>query len=421
MFWDTAEVETIAGRGGDGLLNFLHEKYRENGGPDGGDGGNGGSVWFESSASENTLHYFRNHRLLRAEDGERGKQRKQHGRSGEDLIIPVPVGTVVKNASDELLADLGEAGDRYQVARGGRGGFGNAHFLSSTRQAPDITELGEKGQRLDVHLELKLVADVGFIGLPNAGKSTLLAHISAAKPKIAAYAFTTTTPNLGVVEERGFHFVACDIPGLIEGASQGKGLGHEFLRHVERCRVLVHLVDGTSDNLDRDYKTIRAELEKFDTELSKKPEIVVINKIDMPEAASAKLKKPRADARISAVSGEGVAELLGAIAEKLAKLPVPVKAESEPARRRYTPESNPNLFLVEKKGSGYRVSGGKIEKFAQRLDLSQASSQRRIRDIMGKMGVTNELLRHGAKEGDTIILGEQHLPFRQTVRKRPKY
>lgn len=412
MFWDTAQIHVKAGKGGDGRSSFLHEKYREKGGPDGGNGGHGGSVVFEAQSGETTLSYFRSHRRLEAERGEDGKRRRQHGRSGEDLIVEVPAGTVVKTESGEVLADLDEPGERYRVARGGRGGFGNAHFISSTRQTPELAEVGQSGDEYRIDLELKLIADVGVVGLPNAGKSTLLSRITAAKPKIADYPFTTTVPNLGVVEERGFHFVVCDIPGLIEGASEGRGLGHEFLRHVERSRILIHLVDATSPDPATDYRTIRGELTKFNPALAEKPELVVLNKIDVADASKVKLGK-KIDAKISAATGEGVSDLLSLVAERLSKLgPAPV-AEPERTVRRYTPKSDPSLFLVEPEGAGWRVTGGKIEEFARRMKLSDKAAQFRMRDILNRLGVTRELMRLGAKEGDSVKVGKQSIQFRE--------
>ena len=418
MFWDTAEVKFRAGQGGDGLVSFLREKYREKGGPDGGDGGHGASIYLEARTGESTLSYFRAHRSLRAPDGERGRGRHQHGKSGSDVTYPVPVGTIIKEG-DQVLTDLDQPGERYRVARGGRGGFGNAHFTASSRQIPEVAELGDPGQERSLTLELKLIADVALIGLPNAGKSTLLARITHAKPKIAAYPFTTTVPGLGVVEERGFHFVVCDIPGLIEGAHQGKGLGHEFLRHVERSRLLVHLLDGTSQDPKRDYTQIRSELEKFNPKLPGKPELLVINKIDQPEARGVKVPRRKVDYFISAATGEGTSELLGGIAARLAQLPPPGSFEEpRPKRRRYTPASDPRLYLVAREGEAWRVTGGNIEKFARRLDLSNGAAQVRLRDIMARTGVLRELTRQGAAEGERVKIGEQSLEFRLPRLKR---
>jgi GTPase len=423
VFWDTAEIKVKAGDGGDGRTSFLHEKFREKGGPDGGDGGRGGDVILEAKAGETTLSYFRTRRELKAEAGEDGKRRKQHGRSGEDLVVQVPSGTVVKDSSGEELADLTEPGSRFQAAKGGRGGFGNAHFISSTRQTPEVAEVGEPGEERALTLELKLIADVGLVGLPNAGKSTLLARITAAKPKIAPYPFTTIVPNLGVVEERGFHFIVSDIPGLIEGASEGRGLGHEFLRHVQRTKLLVHLIDGTTADPAGDYRTVRAELKKFDSRLSSKPELVVINKVDQPGAAEVKVGK-QVDARISAATGEGVSELLGMIAERLQQISKEEKASEKVATtkivRRHRAEDDPDLFLVQKESVGWRVTGGKVEEFARRMDLSLRPAQTRMRDIMTKLGVTRELARQGAKDGDPVHIGKQSLPLRAPTGRRPK-
>lgn len=412
MFWDTAEVKVAAGRGGDGLVSFLHEKYREHGGPDGGDGGHGGSIHLIAKPGETTLSYFRAHRLLTAERGENGKHRHQHGKSGQDLEVEIPAGTIIRDHDGKILADLSEGGQRFRAARGGRGGFGNAHFTSSRRQTPDVSELGEAGEGRTLSLELKLIADVGLVGAPNAGKSTLLSIITAAKPKIAAYPFTTTVPGLGVVERGGFHFVVCDIPGLIEGASEGKGLGHEFLRHVERSRLLLHLIDGSAPDPAATYRQIRAELKKHDPELMGKPELIVINKTDQPAAREVKIGK-KIDYRISAATGEGVDELLRGVAERLARLPAAEPlTEPEPSIRRYSAADDPKLFLVEREGEGWRVTGGQIERFARRLDLSGEAAQRRFRDILERRGVTREIVRLGGKSGEMVLIGDQSVTFR---------
>src|SRR5262245_32111130 len=330
MFVDEVDIQVTAGSGGNGCLSFRREKYVPRGGPDGGDGGSGGSVYVAAIATKNTLVDFRYHPEFKARRGQHGKGSNQTGQTGEDLEITVPIGTLVFEKDDEgrrLLADLAEEGQRGLVPRGGRGGRGNARFVSSTNRAPRRTEPGEDGEVRQLRLELKLLADVGLVGFPNGGKSTLIARISAARPKIANYPFTTLTPNLGVVSLSGDRsFVVADVPGLIEGAHRGMGLGHQFLRHLERTKVLVHLVDVTpSTGRDpvQDLETVRRELELFDATLASKPQIVAANKIDaidpVADAERVDALAARAAAlglpfvRISGVTGAGVQELLEAM------------------------------------------------------------------------------------------------------------
>ncbi len=315
----------------------MHEKFREFGGPDGGDGGQGGDVIFEADESLNTLYYFKTHHKLIAENGEAGKARKSHGRNGENLIIKVPSGTVIiDEETGQVLGDLSE-NPRLVIAKGGEGGFGNAHFISSTRQSPEVAELGEPGEEKNLILELKMIANVGLVGLPNVGKSTLLSVISAAKPKIADYEFTTLIPNLGVVEEGKFGvekgFIVADIPGLIEGASQGKGLGDEFLRHIERTEVLVHLLDATHSDLAKDYATIQKELKFYKVDIAGKPQIVAINKTEVipPEELAEKISKLKKvlgkgnePIEISAATHKNLDQLLHAVEKNcLKRLPYP--------------------------------------------------------------------------------------------------
>ncbi len=322
-FIDKVLVRVTAGDGGDGAMSFRREKFVDRGGPDGGDGGDGGSVVFAASRNENTLAAFRYQKELKAENGQAGSKRRKHGRGAEDLLVSVPVGTAVADETGKVLADLTEDGQRVVIARGGKGGFGNAHFVSSTRQAPKFAEKGEQGESLNAQLELKMIADVGLVGLPNAGKSTLLGRISNARPEIADYPFTTITPNLGVVDiDSETSLLFADIPGLIEGAAAGKGLGHEFLRHIERTKVLVHLVDAYNDDLAAAYTTIQAELKSYKVDLSKRPQLVVLNKTDGldPEIVDDLLKKLRKVVpkttpifAISAQAGQGIKEVLYAI------------------------------------------------------------------------------------------------------------
>ncbi len=419
MFVDVAKVKVEAGNGGNGVVSFRHEIYVDRGGPDGGDGGNGGSVIMQASRNQNTLASFRYQKLVKATDGGAGSKRKKHGKSGQDLIVAVPVGTMIIRLDDnEVLADLTEDGQQAIIAAGGKGGFGNAHFTSSVRQAPKVAEKGEKGEQLEVVLELKMIADVGLVGLPNAGKSTLLASISNARPEIANYPFTTLTPNLGVVDvDKKHSLLVADIPGLIEGASEGKGLGDEFLRHVERTSVLVHLIDTYNDDVAAVYKTIQQELRDYETDLTKRPQVVVLTKIEGLDKQiiddQMKSLKKVLPARtplfaISAKSHEGVAELLYAV-DKL--------VQKQRAKQAEQIKSNPTLPVIRltneddawnitKKGKDYVITGVKIERFAQRTDFENPHGVQRLRDIMRKMGILHELERKKVDPGQKIIIGD---------------
>jgi GTP-binding protein len=411
----------------------LHEKYREFGGPDGGDGGKGGSVIFEGDENLNTLYFFKTHHKLTARPGDRGGKRKCHGKNGEDLIIKVPKGTVlIDEATGEQIGDL-SIENQIIVAKGGSGGYGNAHFTSSTRQAPRVAELGEPGEERNIVLEMKMVADVGFIGLPNVGKSTLLSVVSAAKPKIANYEFTTIIPNLGVVEEGTFGvergFVVADIPGLIEGASQGKGLGDDFLRHIERTRILVHVLDATHEDLRDDYQVIRKELKSYEKQnkilagvaLAEKPEIVIINKIDVipAEELAKKLKRVQAVVKskiilISAATHKNLSDVLHEIEKKLAKEKIKPMVAKEPEEYKvFTIEDvlDKNIFEVSKEKDSYRITGAKIERFAIRTDFKNPHAIVRLRDILKKTGIEKELSRQGAKIGDEILIGKGKFNF----------
>lgn len=434
MFCDKVTVKIKAGNGGDGIASFLHEKYKEFGGPDGGDGGKGGDVILKVSDSLNTLHYFKTHHELKAENGERGKKRKSHGKNGKALEINVPKGTVVIDERDgHQIVDMSDVNE-FVVARGGEGGFGNSHFVSSTRQAPQVAELGEPGEELEVTFELKLIADVGFIGLPNVGKSTFLSVVSAARPKIANYEFTTLIPNLGVVESRTFGaesgFIAADIPGLIEGASEGKGLGDDFLRHIERTRVLVHFLDATHPDLRDDYQVIRKELKEYKSssrvgpslDLADLPEIVIINKIDAisKEELAEKLNKAQKVVKskiipISAVAHKNIPELIHEIEAKLIKEKSRVVKETDKKDdiKVFTMADvvSGDIFEVEKKKNYHLVTGAKVEKFAIRTDLSNPHGVARMRDILKKLGVDKELRRAGAKLGDKVKISGKDFIF----------
>ncbi|HSX05343.1 MAG TPA: GTPase ObgE [Candidatus Saccharimonadales bacterium] len=412
-FIDHVTITAQAGDGGNGRTSFRHEKYVDKGGPDGGDGGNGGDVVFVASRNENTLVAFRYTRELSAESGGAGDKVRKHGKGGKDLRVPVPVGTVVTNSQGLTLVDLTEDGQEAVVAQGGRGGFGNAHFISSVRQAPKFAEKGEAGERTELTLELKLIADVGLVGLPNAGKSTLLSVISNARPEIADYPFTTLTPNLGVVDiDTENSLLFADIPGLIEGAAMGKGLGDEFLRHVERTAVLLHLVDVTSADVAADYQIIQNELKTYRANLAKKQQIVVLSKIDLitPEELEAKQKalKPvlPVDTTLFAISSQAH--------ENLKPMLYAVKAVVDRERRRQAemaPEEKtiPVLRLkdqsswrVSHEGEIFTVSGSKIERFAVRTDFDNEEAVHRLRVIMRKQGIMHELVKQGVQPGNLV-------------------
>jgi GTP-binding protein len=427
-FSDIAEVYIKAGDGGNGKLSFLHEKYREFGGPDGGDGGNGGNVIFKVDESWNTLYFYKTHRNLAAENGEIGKGRKKHGRDGDDLYVHVPIGTLVYNAdTEELIGDLNEKDSEVIVAKGGEGGFGNAHFISSTRQSPGFAELGTKGEAFNARLELKLIADVGLVGLPNIGKSTLLSVISAAKPKIADYEFTTLTPNLGVVggfDTKGF--VVADIPGLIEGASKGKGLGDEFLRHVERTRLIVHILDAMSEDIEKDFEVINEELKKYNGGILEKPQVLAVSRIDLLNEKERKeitkkaekiIKKHKAMFKFdkkpmlfSAVTHEGVRELVLEIDSELAK--IPKKLETEVKKVFTIKDVKKDTFTVKKEENTFFVAGNKIDRFAQKTDFTNPYAVMRLYDIMQKTGIIKEIEKLGGKYGDKISIRDEEIDFK---------
>ena len=447
MFVDTAKVSLKAGKGGDGAVSFRHEIYIPKGGPDGGDGGRGGNIVFKADRNTNTLVDFRFTPILTADNGRNGAGQRAAGRSGRDLVVEVPVGTIVKK-DGEVIADLVADGQEEIIARGGAGGFGNAHFKSSTRQAPTIAEVGEPGEEFEAELELKSMADVGLVGLPNAGKSTFLSVVSNAKPEIADYAFTTITPNLGVATIDGRDLLIADIPGLIEGASEGKGLGHAFLRHVDRTAVLLHLVDVYNDDAGEAYAVIRGELEKY-SDLADRPEVVALTKcegvdkeiIEMQMAAILKQNPEAVVMVISSQAHQGLEELLRELSMRVLSdsettpvshsgsrrsrpSPRGSRANSRAAALRNPPSRdtsvvsssddtlvptislNPNqlkdTWRVEEVDGKFVVTGEKIEKFARRTDLDNYASVNRLRDIMKKMGVRGELTTLGAKP-DSII------------------
>lgn len=415
MFIDKVTVEVQAGDGGNGRVSFRHEKFIDRGGPDGGDGGHGGDVVLVASRNQNTLARFRFDKLVKADDGQDGDKQKKHGRSGKDLEVPVPVGTVATTEDGTLVADLTEDGQRAVIAKGGKGGFGNAHFVSSRRQTPKFAEKGIEGEQFTLQLELKMIADVGLVGLPNAGKSTLLARLSNARPEIANYPFTTLTPNLGVVDiDKDTSVLFADIPGLIEGASEGKGLGHDFLRHIERTAVILHLIDAYQDDVAATYTTIKNELATYAVDLSQRPEIVVLNKVegldedivkDLEKQLRKVIPKGAPIFAISGQSGQGLKELLYEV-KKAVEADRAKQAELTEAIDDTVPvlklKASPDAWSVVKEGEVYVVSGEKIEQFAARTDFGNEEGVQRLRDIMQRFGIMHELIRQGIEADQTI-------------------
>ena len=423
MFVDTAKIFIQAGRGGNGAVSFRRELYIEKGGPDGGDGGCGGDVIFRATKDLNTLLNFRYKPELKAKNGESGSKRNKTGKSGEPLIVKVPVGTMVKR-DNEVLADLKFDGEEAVIARGGDGGFGNAHFKSSVRQTPRVAELGENGETFEADLELKLLADVGLVGFPNAGKSTFLSVVSNARPEIANYAFTTLTPNLGVAEIDGSNLLIADIPGLIEGASEGKGLGDAFLRHVERTSVLLHLIDVYEEEPDEQYRIIREELKKYQPELLNRPEIIALTKTEgmdteIIDFQISKLRKVAGDSQIFAISSsahQGLKEVLRALRKQVEDFrSLQNEAEDNEEDEDITiislskEDINKAWFVEFNEEEGvYEVFGDKIEKFARRTNFMNIHGVNRLRDILRKMGIEHELRRMGAENSSIIsIAGNQ--------------
>lgn len=428
VFVDQVKVYVKGGDGGNGMVAFRREKYVAMGGPAGGDGGKGADVVFQVDEGLRTLMDFRYQRHFKATRGEHGMSKSKHGKGAEDLVVKVPPGTVVKDlATEEVIADLVEHGQKAVVARGGRGGRGNIRFATPANPAPEMAENGEPGQERDVVLELKILADVGLVGFPSVGKSTLLSVVSAAKPKIAEYHFTTIVPNLGVVEtEDGRSFVMADLPGLIEGAHEGVGLGHQFLRHIERTRVIVHVID-MSDMEGRDpyedFQTINQELEKYNLRLLERPQIIVANKMDMPEAEEnlavfrTKLVEEYPIYPISALTRQGVRDLLFEIANQLETTPEfplydSVEADAEIHRVVYRHEKDPDQFTITRDpDSAFVIKGDVIERLFKMTDFSRDESVRRFARQMRGMGVDDALRERGAKDGDIIRILEFEFEF----------
>ncbi|MEH7354255.1 GTPase ObgE [Neobacillus drentensis] len=427
MFVDQVKIYVKGGDGGNGMVAFRREKYVPNGGPAGGDGGKGASVVFEVNEGLRTLMDFRYKRHFKADRGEHGMSKGQHGRGSKDMIVKVPPGTVVMDAeTKEVIADLVEHGQQAVIAKGGRGGRGNTRFATPSNPAPEIAENGEPGQERDVILELKLLADVGLVGFPSVGKSTLLSVVSSAKPKIAEYHFTTIVPNLGMVEtEDSRSFVMADLPGLIEGASEGVGLGHQFLRHIERTRVIVHVIDmAATEGRDplEDYLTINRELKEYNLRLTERPQIIVANKMDMPDAEEnlqkfkEQLEEDYPIFPISALSRKGLRELLFAVADKLEETPeFPLEHEEEDTgihRVLYKHEADPENFTITRDPDGsFVLTGEKLERLFKMTDFSREESVRRFSRQLRGLGVDDALRQRGAKDGDIVKLLEFEFEF----------
>lgn len=425
MYFDEVVIEVTGGKGGDGVIQFRREKYVPRGGPDGGDGGHGGSILLEVDKHKNTLSEFRHKKQFRAQDGTRGKGKNQTGASGDDLVIKVPPGTMVFDESDgKLMGDLVDQGQQLQVCKGGRGGRGNTRFKTSKNKAPRIAEKGEPPEEKIIRLELKLIADIGIIGVPNAGKSTMLSVVSNAKPKIAPYPFTTLQPNLGVAElDNDNQLILADIPGLIEGAHRGEGLGHDFLRHIQRTRVLIHLLDGISEEPILDFAQINSELALFDPALGDKPQIVVLNKMDLPEV---KKKWPQVKSQllekgyqdifsISAITKQGIMPVLYRAAKLLEEAPIyeykpPVDEDELPV---YRFEKDPQNYVILKTDRGWRITGEALERAAAMTYWEHFQSIRRFHRILEAMGVDVAMKEAGVLPGDIIFIGDHELVWEE--------
>jgi GTP-binding protein len=425
MFLDEADIEVLAGDGGDGAVSLRHEKFVPRGGPDGGDGARGGDVIAVADPHLRTLIDAAYHKHYRAEHGGRGGPNNRRGKRGADLEIHLPVGTVVREAQDgSLLADLAQAGQKVLLARGGRSGRGNASFATSTRQTPRFAEKGEPGEQRRLHLELKLLADVGIIGLPNVGKSSLIARVSSARPKIADYPFTTLVPNLGVVRlEEGVSFVIADLPGLVEGAHRGAGRGHQFLRHVERTGLFIHIVDVTAPDRDplEDFATVNRELALYREELAQRAQLVALNKIDLRppteevDRVEAQVRQQGHEVfRISALTGEGVRQLVGRTAQLLADAvgPVGEETQSRVGAQPERPRGAQRPLRVEQVGEGrFAVSGDSVERMIVMTDLDNEEGVRHLHRRLERMGVIRDLRALGAKDGDRVRIGQADLEF----------
>ena len=413
MFTDYAKIYASAGKGGNGAVSFRREKYIAAGGPDGGDGGKGGDVYFEVDPDSNTLIDFRYKKKFKAENGQNGEGARKSGKSGEDLYIKVPIGTVIKDAkTEEVLADMSEKGQKTIILRGGKGGKGNTHFATSTRQAPRFSQGGEDGEEKELILELKLLADVGLIGFPSVGKSTILSVVTAATPKIADYHFTTLEPNLGVVKpESGESFVMADIPGLIEGAREGTGLGIQFLRHIERTRLLLHVIDVSASegrNPVEDFYIINKELEKYSKKLAQRKQIIVANKIDAMQDSKlyADLEKLAKEKnleifKISAATGEGIKELMHEVSNVLKTLPKEQLIEPITQKKVYRLEEE-DPYTIRREEDMYVVDGPAIRELMRKVNMEDIESLYYFQRRLEELGVNQKLKEAGVREGDTV-------------------
>jgi len=414
--FDWVEIVVKAGNGGNGVVSFRREKFVPFGGPDGGDGGRGGDVIIKADPAVTSLRSFKNKRYYRAIAGSGGKGKRQHGKKGQDLVLTVPIGTMVLNklqiGGDTLIADLEETGQQVVVAEGGRGGLGNIHFASSTNQAPQIAQKGELGEEKSIILELRLIADVGVIGYPNVGKSTLLAAASAAKPKIASYPFTTREPVLGVVEVGQESLVLAEVPGLIDGAHLGRGLGHEFLRHVVRTKVLIHLIDGSSESPLEDMVRINTELSLFDSVLAQKPQLVAVNKVDLPPVRLKLAAIKDAFAKlgtaffISAATREGVAELMAETMKLLKKVTAEKEVGKEVPKKVFRPKPWGMDTSVRREGDTFVVIAPRLERIMARMDITSLSGRQQLKRQLTRLGVSQSLEKAGIKPGDRVRCGD---------------
>ena len=422
MFTDYVKIIAKAGNGGNGAISFRREKYVAAGGPDGGDGGKGGDIYFEVDPDSNTLIDFRYNKKFKAENGKNGEGAHKFGKSGEDLYIKVPIGTIVRDAkTNRVLADLSHEGQKELILAGGRGGKGNSHFATSTRQAPRFAQDGEKGEEKELILELKLLADVGLIGFPNVGKSTFLSMTTSATPKIADYHFTTLEPNLGVVKtEYGDSFVIADIPGIIEGASEGTGLGLQFLRHIERTRLLLHVIDVSGSegrNPVQDFNTISEELKKYSEKLSERTQIIVANKVDIlqDENLYKELEKTAKEHnmeifKISAATGDGIPELLKHVSEILKTLPKEDLIETE-NEKVYTLDNKDDEYIIEKEEGKFVIKGEAVERIMRRVNIEDNESLYYFQKSLDNLGVNEKLKKMGIQEGDIVKIDDYELEW----------
>ncbi len=425
MFTDYVKIYAKAGKGGNGAIAFRREKYVAAGGPDGGDGGKGGDVYFKVDSNANTLIEFRYKKKFKAENGENGQGANRSGKSGESLYIPVPIGTIIKDAiTEEVLADLSEPNQEALILKGGKGGLGNSHFATSTRQAPRFAQDGEPGEEKELILELKLLADVGLLGFPNVGKSTFLSKVTSANPKIANYHFTTIEPNLGVVSSKyGDSFVIADIPGIIEGASEGTGLGIEFLRHIERTRLLLHFIDVSGiegRNPIEDYKVINNELKKYSEKLSKRKQIIVANKADMitDESLYSELEKlakknDQKIFKISGLTGQGIDELMKYVSDTLKTLPKEdlIEIDKSSSEKIYTLDQEKDKFTVNKQDGMFIVKGEAVDRIIRRVNITDNESLFYLHKKLNEIGLTDELKKQGIKEGDIVKIGSYEMEW----------